>query len=100
MKIKKLAYLLGKLLMKFSSTGLPAPCITIMYFISIMKDCQLSGKYNRQVGNQTAKDFLCFFSFHFPMKAAKVMFVVARRIPRPPALNDCPPIAACSSDNS
>lgn len=28
------------------------------------------------------------------------MFVVARRIPRPPALNDCPPIAACSSDNS
>ena len=27
------------------------------------------------------------------------MFVVARRNPRPPALNDCPLIAACSSDN-
>lgn len=86
--------------MKFFSTGLPALCITLMYYSSIMKDHHLSGKYNKQVGNQTAKDFFCFFFFfHFPMKAAKVMFVVARRNPRPPALNDCPLIAACSSDN-
>ena len=86
--------------MKFFSKGLPALCITLMYYSSIMEDHHLSGKYNKQVGNQTAKDFFCFFFFPiFPMKAAKVMFVVARRNPRPPALNDCPLIAACSSDN-
>ena len=64
-----------------------------------MKDRHLSGKYNKQVRNQTAKDFFRFFFFHFPMKAAKVMFVVARRNPRLSALKDRSLIAACWSDN-
>ena len=35
------------------------------------QDLKLPGKYNNQVGNQTARDFFWFYFSCFPMKVAK-----------------------------
>ena len=71
MKIKKLKYPLGQASQEVFQHRPTSLCITIMYFISIMKDRHLSGKYNKQVGNQTAKDFFRFFFLSFSNESSQ-----------------------------
>ena len=61
------------------------------------KDFKLPGKYNKQAGNQTARDFFQFYiSSIFQWKQPGATLVVARENPQAPALNDSPAYVAVS----
>ena len=61
------------------------------------KDFKLPGKYNKQAGNQTARDFFQFYiSSIFQWKQPGATLVVARKNPQAPALNDSPAYVAVS----
>lgn len=80
-----------------SSCFLLAVVIGLIKMQGCRSDFKLPVKYNKQAGNQTAKDFFQFyFSSIFQWKQPGATLVVARENPQAPALNDSPAYVAVS----